>query len=238
LKALEENGVAIDCVAGTSAGSFVGAAFASGLTLAAIMDIAAKISWFNMAGISYSPRAVLSNASMGNFITRHFPVANVEDLPIPYAAVACDLNTGDEVILKGPVSVATAVRASCAIPGVFAPVTDDEGRLLVDGGVVAPVPVAAVRGLGAEIVIAVDLMASGATFRSTPKTMVGMLFQSAMLLLRSASRLQHVDADIIIVPAIAHIRPDEIARRNELIDLGYQAAIEKLDEIKALVSAD
>jgi NTE family protein len=110
--------------------------------------------------------------------------------------------------------------------------------LLVDGGVVAPVPVAAVRGLGAEIVIAVDLMASGATFRSTPKTMVGMLFQSAMLLLRSASRLQHVDADIIIVPAIAHIRPDEIARRNELIDLGYRAAIEKLDEIKALVSAD
>lgn len=236
LKALADNHIGIDCVSGTSAGSFVGAAFASGMPIEAIIEVAAKISWFNMAGISYSPRALLSNASMGNFIAAHFPIADIENLPLPYAAVACDLNTGEEVVLRGAGSLATAIRASCAIPGVFAPIVDDEGRLLVDGGVVAPVPVNAVRSLGADRVIAVDLMASGATFRGTPKTMVGMLFQAAMLLLRSASRLQHIDADVIIEPQIAHIRPDEIAKRDELIELGYQAAVEKLGAIEALIS--
>ncbi len=235
LKALEENSIGIDCVSGTSAGSFVGAAFASGMPVERIIEIANKVSWFNMAGISYSPRAFFSNASMANFIRQYFPIDDIAELRIPYAAVACDLNTGDQITVTSG-SASTAIRASCAIPGIFAPIIDGEGRLLVDGGVVAPVPVNAVRSIGADRVIAVDLMACGATFRGTPKTMVGMLFQSAMLLLRSASKLQHVDADVIIEPQIAHIRPDEIAKRDELIELGYQAAMEKVDQIRALVS--
>jgi NTE family protein len=236
LKALEANSIPIDFVSGTSAGSFVGAAYASGLTIEEIIEVANKISWFNMAGLSYSPRALFSNASMGNFIGRHFRVGKIEELSIPFAAVACDLNTGEEIVLRDSGDLASAIRASCAIPGVFAPLSDPEGRLLVDGGVVAPGPVSAVRSLGAEAVIAIDLMACGATFHGTPRTMVGMMFQSAMLLLRSASRLQHVDADVIITPQIAHIRPDEIAKRDELIKLGEKAALEKMEEIVKLIS--
>ena len=236
IKALEENSIPIDFISGTSAGSFVGGAYASGLNAAELIDVGRKISWFNMAGLSYSPRALLSNASMGNFIKQHFPCITFEDLKIPFAAVACDLNTGDEIVLKDSGDVAFAIRASCAIPGVFAPLDDADGRLLVDGGVVTPVPVMAVRELGAEAVIAIDLLACGTSFRGTPKTMVGMLFQSAMMLLRAASRHQNFNADVMIEPQIAHIRPDEIAKREELIELGEQAALEKMDAIKRLVS--
>lgn len=238
LKALEANSIPIDFVSGTSAGSFVGAAYASGMKIDEIIEVANKISWFNMAGLSYSPRAIFSNASMAGFIKQHFPCSTFDDLRIPYAAVACDLNTGEEIVLKDSVDLAFAIRASCAIPGVFAPLDDADGRLLVDGGVVAPVPVNAVRSLGAEAIIAVDLMACGTIFRGTPKTMVGMLFQSAMLQLRAASRQQHVYADVIIEPPIAHIRPDEIAKRDELIELGEKAALEKMDEIVQLTSKE
>jgi NTE family protein len=236
IKALEENSIPIDFISGTSAGSFVGGAYASGLNAAELIDVGRKISWFNMAGLSYSPRALLSNASMGNFIKQHFPYITFEDLKIPFAAVACDLNTGEEIVLKDSGDVAFAIRASCAIPGVFAPLDDADGRLLVDGGVVSPVPVMAVRELGAEAVIAIDLLACGTSFHGTPKTMVGMLFQSAMMLLRAASRHQNFNADVMIEPQIAHIRPDEIAKREELIELGEQAALEKMDAIKRLVS--
>ena len=235
LKVLAENGIPIDMVAGTSAGSFVGGAFASGLSVDQIIEIGSKVSWFNMTGLSYSPRALLSNAAMGNFIKQHFPAGRFEDLAIPYAAAACDLNTGDEVIFKDSGDLAFAIRASCAVPGVFMPLEDERGRLLIDGGVVAPVPVNVVREMGAEAVIAVDLLACGSNFRSAPRTALGMLFQSAMMLLRAASRSQHYHADVLIEPQIAHLRPDEIGKRDELIGLGERAARESLEEIRAAI---
>ena len=90
---------------------------------------------------------------------------------------------------------------------------------------------------GADIVIAVDVLTCGQTFWGTPSTLVGTFFQSAMLLIRSASRNQHYRADVVIEPQIAHIRPDEIGKRDELIDLGEKAALERIDEIKALIHA-
>jgi predicted acylesterase/phospholipase RssA len=89
--------------------------------------------------------------------------------------------------------------------------------------------------MGADIVIAIDLMACGASFRVRPRTAIGMMFQSAMALLRSASRNQNYHADVIIEPQIAHIRPDEIGKRLELLELGEQAARDKIDKIKELV---
>jgi len=235
LKVLAENNISVDYVAGTSAGSFVGGALATGMSVEEILEIGRRISWFNMTGLSYSPRALLSNASMGNFIKQHFPVHTFEELKIPYAAIACDLNTGEEVILKDTGDVVFAIRASCAVPGVFTPLDDADGRILVDGGVVAPVPVNTVREMGADIVIAVDLLASGTTFRGAPRTAIGMLFQSAMMLLRAASKNQHYHADVVIIPEIAHLRPDEIGKREEFIELGEKAAQEKLAEITSLL---
>ncbi len=236
LKALAAHNIPIDLVAGTSAGSIVGGALASGLSIEEIIALGRKITWFNMTGLSYSPKAFLSNAAMGNFIKQNFPVLDFEKLPIPFAAVACDLETGDAVILKDKGDVTFAIRASCAVPGVFMPLEDEHGRTLVDGGVVEPIPTKVVKKMGADIVIAVDLLASGATFRGIPRTMLGMLFQSAMMLLRAASKQQHYRADVIIIPEIGHLRPDEIGKREEFIDLGEKAALEKIGEIKALLA--
>ena len=238
LKVLAENNIPIDFIAGTSAGSFVGGALASGLSVEEIVELGRRISWFNMTGLSYSPRALLSNASMGNFIRQNFPVHKFENLKIPYAAVACDLNTGEQVVFKETGDVVFAIRASCAVPGVFKPLDDENGRTLIDGGVVAPVPVNIVREMGADIVIAVDLLACGSNFRGAPRTAVGMLFQSAMMLLRAASRSQHYHADIVIEPPIAHLRPDEIGKREEFMQLGEQAATTAIGHIKKLILAD
>lgn len=233
LKALTENDIPIDFISGTSAGSVAGAAFASGLSVEKIAEIGKKMSWFKMTGFSYSAKGLLSNAAMGEFFRKELPIDKFEDLKIPFAAVACDLETGDEVILKEG-DLIEAVRASCAIPGVFSPVVRD-GKILIDGGVIANVPTKAVRTLGAEIVIAVDVLASGATYWGKPSTLIGILFQSTMMLLRAASKSHHYRADVVIIPQISHLRPDEIGKMDEFIKAGETAALEKIDEIKTLV---
>ena len=235
LKALVDYGLEIDLISGTSAGSFVGGAYAAGLSVDEIAEVGNKISWLGIAGFSYSPRGFLSNAALGTFIKKHFPVTRFEQLLVPFAAVACDLSTGKEVVLKDEGDLVTAIRASCAIPGVFVPVEDGEGRQLIDGGVVSPMPTKAVRRMGADAVIAVDLITCGSNYFGTPTTLVGTFFQAAMMMLRTASKSQHYRADVIIEPEIAHIRPDEMAKRDELIELGYKAAVEKMDEIRAVV---
>jgi NTE family protein len=236
LKAFSDHHIPIDFVAGTSAGAFVGGAFASGMTPDEIMAAGKGLNWFRIAGISYSPRGLLSNAKMNAFFTQHFPGEKFEGLKLPFAAVACDLASGDEVILSGNGDISVAIRASCAIPGVFVPVEDAEGRSLIDGGVISPVPINAIRRFEPDIVIAVDLMACGASFWGKPRTLLGTLFQSAMLLLRSASKNQHYAADVVIQPQIAHIRPDQMSKREELFELGKDAAEEKIDEIKELLA--
>ena len=115
------------------------------------------------------------------------------------------------------------------------PVVDNKGRALIDGGVVSPMPTHAVREMGADVVIAVDLLTCGSTYWGRPSTLLGMFFQSAMMMLRTASRNQHYRADVVIEPKIAHIRPDEIAKRDELTELGEKAVLEKIDEIRALL---
>ncbi len=235
LKSLAEHSIPIDLVAGTSAGSFVGGALAAGMSAGEIIEIGKKITWFGVAGFSYSPRGLLSNAALGTFIEQNFPINRFEDLKIPFAAVACDLETGDEVVFRDSGDLAFAIRASCAIPGVFVPLEDEQGRSLIDGGAISPMPTKAVRKLGAEIVIAVDLTSCGSTFWGKPTTLIGTFFQAAMLMIRTASKNQHYRASIVIEPQIAHIRPDEIAKRDELIDLGEKAALEKIDAIKDLI---
>ncbi|HEY0426777.1 MAG TPA: patatin-like phospholipase family protein [Pyrinomonadaceae bacterium] len=234
LKVFAEHSIPVDFIAGTSAGSFAGAAYASGLTIDEIMTFSRKINWRAMAGFSYSPKGLLSNAPMGNFIKKHFPHRDFADLPIPFTAVACDLETGDEVWLKEG-DLPFAVRASCAIPGVFMPLEDGDGRKLIDGGVVAPVPTKAVRKLGAEIVIAVDVLACGNSYWGSPSTLLGIFFQSALMLLRAASKSHHYRADVVIIPQIAHLRPDEMGKMDEFVKLGEEAAREKIDEIKKLI---
>lgn len=235
LKALVENDIRIDMIAGTSAGAFAGGAFAAGMTPDEIAAMSAEVRWLNVTRPSLSPLGLLSNAPMGKFIQRHFPVKSFEECSIPFAAVAGCPADGEEVVFTTG-DLAFAIRASCAVPGVFSPLKHSDGRLLVDGGIISPLPVSAVRELGVDVVIAVDLMASGATFRSRPRGAPGIAIQSTMTLLRTLSRTQHAEADIVIIPQIAHIRPDRLGKRDELIDLGETATRERIDAIRSLVA--
>lgn len=235
LKVLVENNIPIDMIAGTSAGSIVGGAFAAGMSVEQIIEMGAKVGWTNMTRPAMSPIAMLSNAPMGRFLTNHFPVTRFEDLKIPYAAVACDLPNGEEVVLRDKGDLIFAIQASCAVPGVFAPMTDENGRMLVDGGATSLTPIDAVRDLGADVVIAVDLLACGSSLRGKPWTALGMVVQSAMVLLSSSSKSQSSRADISIEPRISHLRADEIAKREEFIALGEEIAREKLDDIFATI---
>lgn len=234
LKALREHGIPVDMIAGSSAGSVVAGAFAAGMTPDEIAQMGREVRWLKISRPSFSAKGLLSNAPLEVFINRNFPVRTFEDLRFPFCAVACDIETGEEIVLTEG-DLAPAIRASCAIPGVFTPVEDDKGRTLVDGGVVAPVPTRAVREMGADVVIAVDVLASGSTKWGKPKSLVGVIFQAAMMLLRAASKLQDYHAEVTIIPQVAHIRIDDLTKMDELIAAGYAAALEKIDEIKALI---
>src|SRR5215203_1163142 len=164
LRALSENGIKIDCIAGTSAGALVGSAFASGMALDDIEEIGRTLRWRRVGRVTMSRLGVQSNERFERYMRACLPITRFEQLPIRFAAVATDLKTGTAVVMRDQGDVPFAIRASCAIPGLYLPVIDEQGRQLVDGGLVAIVPSTFARSLGADIVIAVDVNADGATF--------------------------------------------------------------------------
>jgi len=128
-----------------------------------------------------------------------------------------------------------AIRASNCLPAFYVPVRDPEGRLLVDGGLVANLPISYTRDLGADIVIAVDVGADGARFMETPQTALGVLTQVFVAVERVVSQQQAAMADFIIIPKVGHIRWDQSRRANELMKIGYEAALASIDQIKKLI---
>ena len=238
LKVLVENDIPIDAIAGTSAGAIVGGAFACGMSIDEILAMAAKVGWTNMTRPSLSPLGALSNAPMGAFLTRELPVNKFEELKIPFAAVAFELENSCEIVFKDKGDLILAICASCAVPGVFAPVKGPTGTLLIDGGITTPLPVNVAREMGADLVIAVDVLSSGNMYSHSPKTAAGMMIRSAMTVVRQLAKEQHQFADVLIEPKIAHIRLDQIKKREELRRLGEEAAREKVPEIQKLLSRD
>jgi NTE family protein len=158
LRVLEEHQIPIDIIVGTSMGAMVGGAYAAGVPVARIEEEWLRTDLLRMAK-SFLPTFPLHGWSSGSNVFRMLQgvvgEVKIEDLPIKFAAVATDIETGTEIVLReGP--LATAMRASSSVPGLFVPVEHD-GRFLVDGGLVNPLPVDVARRLGAEMVIAVDL---------------------------------------------------------------------------------
>lgn len=155
LQVLQEERIPIDLIAGTSVGSMVGALFAGGMSLDELERLASTLSWPKLVGLTWPGQGLLSNAKLGRFVDSLIGPKRIEDLPISYAAVAVDRDSGQEVILRDGM-VAEAVRASTAIPGLFHPVSRGAQRL-IDGGLVNNVPASVVRSMGADVVIAVDV---------------------------------------------------------------------------------
>lgn len=157
IHALHEAGIEVGWVAGTSIGSLVGAALALG-RLDGLENFTRQLDWkqvLSYLDISLSKTGLIDGDKISDYFRGHIDKVNIEDLAVPFRAVATDLNSGRQVVM-GEGDLVAAVRASISVPGVFTLVSRD-GRYLVDGGLVNPVPVSVVRDMGADFIIAVDL---------------------------------------------------------------------------------
>ena len=237
LRALAEHNIPVDYIAGTSAGSLVGSAFASGMPVDQIEELGREMRWRDVGRMTMSRLGVQSNERLEQYLRERLPVTRFEELPIPFAAVATDLRTGAAVILRDQGDVPFAVRASCAIPGWYVPVIDEEGRQLVDGGLVAVIPASIARSLGADIVIAIDVNSEGAKFFGPTSSVIGVVLQSMLVVQKTASHYQVSLSDHVIKPKVGHIRWDEMGRADELLAAGYEAGLESVPEILALIEA-
>src|SRR3982751_4200808 len=223
LRAFAEHGIKIDCIAGTSAGAIVAGAFATGLPIDRIAEVGRKLKWRNIGRMTVSRLGVQSNERLEIYLRELFPVQRFEQVTIPLAIIATDLHTGEPGVMRDEGDIAFAVRASCAIPGWYVPVTDEQGRQLLDGGLVSMIPTSFARALGADLVIAVDVNAEGATFLGPPHSVIGIILQSMLIVQRTVSDFQTGVADVVVKPRVGHIRWDEVTRAEELMQAGYEA---------------
>jgi NTE family protein len=235
LRALQDHNIPINCIAGTSAGSLVGGAFASGMTVDEIEALSRSLRWRHLGRLTLSRHGLQSNQRLESFIRKRLPKTKFEELAMPFAVVATDLKTGTPVVMRDKGDVAFAIRASCTIPGWYVPVTDSEGRKLVDGGLVSVIPATVARSLGADIVIAVDVNIEGASFLGSSGTLIGVVLQSMLVVMKTASHHERSSADYVIKPRVAHIRWDQLRRVKELVAAGYEAGVESVPAISGLI---
>jgi NTE family protein len=156
IRGLQEANIAIDIVCGSSIGALVGGAFAAG-KLDEAEKLIRELAWADVLGFMEVPvprSGIISSEKIADYLRQRIGDPNIEDLPIPFSAVATDLTSGQEVWLRQG-SLIEAIRASISMPGMFTPCFRD-GRLLVDGGLINPIPVSLCRSMGANTVIAVN----------------------------------------------------------------------------------
>lgn len=228
LQALDEAKVPIGVVAGTSAGSLVGAFYAAGFSPWKMQEVALKVKDIDVADLSSgNRRGMTGGAALKRLINGFLENQPIEKMQRRFAAVATDLATGEKVVIQRG-DVGSAVVASCSIPGVFIPSMVD-GRELVDGGLTSPVPVAVARQLGADMVIAVDVGG-----RPTAKPRSGLyeiILQSFEIMGRSLAHLEGKSANMLIQPKTDEFDSSDFSARKEMIEAGYlagQAAIPEL----------
>jgi NTE family protein len=233
IKVLQEEGIPIDFIAGTSAGSLVGAAFSAGLSWREILELARGINWLDIATPAVSLMGLMRMDRLQRLLEEALGDMTFQKLSIPLAVVTVDLISGDQVILcEGP--VARAVRASCGIPGIFEPVVDG-GRCLVDGGLLNNVPVDIVRRMGAGLVIGVDL-SKDRRHNDPPRNIVDVLSYSFNILITNAANQSLAEADIVVSPPLGGFSYRDFRRMDELIELGERAMRSELGHLEQMLS--
>ncbi|MDY7079778.1 MAG: patatin-like phospholipase family protein [Chloroflexota bacterium] len=254
LKVLEQEGVKIDCLAGTSMGGLIAAGYAAGLNPSSLEEEALRMTSLRrllaLADPSLPRRGLFEGQKVREYLASYLGNRTFDDLQIPLTLVAVDLNTGREVHLAQG-RVVDGVRATIALPGVFTPVKWDE-QLLVDGGLLDNLPADATRRMGADVVIAVDVasdaqMVSHMTqalhrHRYIPNVLVDtieVLWRSLGVMMEEIGRRRLAEAhpEVIIRPAIP---PDVtvltgFSRAADIIAAGEEAAREALPNIQALL---
>ncbi len=234
IRALEQEKIPVDLVVGASAGSLIGALYADtrdSFELEATAWRVEKDDIFDWS-ILGSTRGPVPGKALEDFVAHHVKAATIEQLKIPFVAVATDLKTGEEVVLDhGPVG--PAIHASSAIPGLFRPVVLD-GRTLVDAGVVDPLPISVARARGADVVIAVNIGMELAD--EEPGNVASISLRSIALLGRELVRLKSVGADVLISPKVGETSSLDFSRKKELMTAGVAAGREAIPAIREAIA--
>lgn len=244
LDVLQKEGVPIDIIAGTSAGAIIGAVYAARLDCDVIKKYGLETDWRKMAPLidpSFRMSGLLKGRKIKSQLS-NFLGGDIEfsDLKIPFACVATDIDTGEEIIINQG-SVTDALRATISIPGIFTVVKRDE-RYLVDGGLTTPVPVEVVRQMGADIVIAVNVNPPvtdrlGKSSQKRLKThkepnILQIMMQSIYITTYAVARNSLVTADIVIEPDLKHLGAGDFQKAGEMILMGQEAATDAIPQIK------
>lgn len=238
LEVLEEAGVEIDLIVGTSAGSIIGALYADNPDSLALKNIIMHATKKDIANISLSAvfngvnslKGVFDGKVGEEFLKKHMKAKDFSELLIPFIAIATDIKTGDTVALcSGP--VATAVRASYSLPGLFSPVEIGE-MMLVDGGVTAPVAPRIARKEGAEFVIVVNIATPIKKLDIT--NMITVVKRASHITFNSFVQELLKDADVVIEPDVGDVGMFDDMRNEEMYQSGRRAALAKLPEILAI----
>ena len=229
IKMLEANGIQPDVVSGTSAGSVVGALYASGMDAFQMQKQAFGLDEAQIRDVSLFSGGVVKGQKLQDYVNQLVGGRSIERMKKPFAAVSTQLETGERtVFVRG--NTGQAVRASSSIPGVFEPVVIGP-KHYVDGGVVSPVPVDAARQLGADFVIAVDI-SSKASGRN-PGSLLGTVNQSITIMGQKLGQQELARADVVVRPDVADIGATDFDQRNNAILEGERAALRAMPQIRA-----
>ena len=233
IKMLEASGIHPDVVAGTSAGSVVGALYASGMDAFALQQTAFGLDEAKIRDVRLFSGGLVQGQALQDYVNQLLHKQPIEQLKMPFAAVATELESGTRtVFVRG--NAGRAVRASSSIPGVFEPV-EIHGKHYVDGGVVSPIPVDAARQLGADFVIAVDI--SAAPDGSNPQGMMNIVGQSIDIMGRQLAAQESARADVVIRPDLRGIGRTDFEQKNQAILQGEKAALAAIPAIRAKLAA-
>ncbi len=233
LKALKEHRIPIDALAGTSVGSLVAGAFASGCSVAEMIEEARKIRWRSFARLTLARLGVATNDRMQEMLRRVLHCSTFEELAIPLAVVAVDLYTGESVVFRRGEMI-PPLRASCCFPGLFTPV-EYQGRLLIDGAICCSVPVTPLLDFGVDVIVAVNLRTNG--LRLAPSNMFQVIGQALQIAEGQNQGGWREHCDIVIEPEVDDFKWDDFGRAHDLILAGERAALKALPALRALLQS-
>jgi NTE family protein len=229
LKVLEEEGIPVRVITGTSVGALIGACYCSGLTLAEMEEVARNTRFTTFARWTLSRCGFASNDRMIKFLTRTLKVKTFEELRIPLGVTATDFNSGEGVVFHSG-SIIDPVRASCAYPGMFLPV-EIRGRYLVDGMLAHPVPTRPLREMGADKVLAVHLKGMWSN-GGAPRHLFDVIGQSFAIAQDAMASVWRSAADLVVEPDVAGFGYDDFKRAPDLILVGEMAMRKALPEVR------
>ena len=232
IKMLEANGLTPAVVAGTSAGSVVGALYASGMNAFELQEKAVALDETRIRDLQLSSGGLVLGQKLEDYVNEQVRRKPLEQLPKPFVAVATRLEDGERTVFARG-NTGQAVRASSSVPGVFQPVTIGKYHF-VDGGIVSPVPVDAARQLGADVVVAVDI--SNKARGQSPGNMLGALNQSIAIMGQKLGEAELARADVIIRPKVLDIGATDFSQRAAAILEGEKAALAAMSQIRERVA--